>query len=83
MEEAVALLKAEIERAPSPGVIRVYTPNVTPLDVLAIENEWESVAQSEKWWTEHNADPGTADFYKRWHELRAGGGTNEFWNLVE
>ena len=83
MEEAAALLKAEIDRSRPSSVHRVYVPNVAPFDVLAVEGEWESVAESEKWFAEYGASPGWADFQKQFVELRASGGTNEYWELVE
>ena len=83
MEEAAALLKAEIDRSRPSSVHRVYVPNIAPFDVLAAEDEWESLAESEKWWAEYAAGPGFADFQNHWVELDAGGGTHEYWNLVE
>ena len=82
MDEALALFKAEVERYPGPGATRVYGPSTSPFDVLAIENEFESYAQLEAFFAERSADPGTADFYKQWGELRAGGGTSEVWTLA-
>jgi hypothetical protein len=83
LEEAVAVLRAEVERAQSPGATRIYWGGVAPLDVVAIESEYESEAQYETWSAEHWADPGTAVFMKHWNELRAGGGTNQLWTLAE
>jgi hypothetical protein len=83
MEDALALVKAENAEGGEFRAVRVYTPNIAPFDVLAIEFEVESVAQADRMWDEWFTSDRAADFMPKWVDVTAGGGTNEYWNLEE
>ena len=85
-QEAVELITAEIaadrERGYS-GAVRIYTPSIGRFDQLAVEWEYEDLAEYEKGWAEWRAQPTTAEFMKKWLQLTKGGGINEIWDLAE
>jgi hypothetical protein len=87
MEETVALVwdavAAERERDGWSGPVRVYTPSIGTFDQLAVEWEYEDLAQYEKGWAEWSARSTTAAFMEKWVGLTKGGGTNEIWDLAE
>ena len=83
MEEAVALVKAAIEgnKGYKHGY-RIYTPEIGPFDVLAVEWEFESLEDQQKSWAEWAARPDTPVFMEKWNEVFERGGSGEIWNLV-
>jgi hypothetical protein len=84
MEDALALAKAEIDKGGMESrAVRLYSPNVAPLDVLAVEWEWDSLAQREQEWAKWLATDAAAAFAPKWADVIAGGGTEEIWNLAE
>ena len=82
MEGVVALVLAEIEKSGPPNT-RVFTPNKGPRDVLAIEWEFESLAECEKFWADWLAKPETPAFMEKWNDAVERGGTDEIWTLAE
>ena len=81
MEELVALLVADREQT---GIAyRLYTPDIGPFDVIAIEVEFENLEAYEKGWAEWFARPENAAFMEKWYALTESGGNNEIWTLVE
>jgi hypothetical protein len=87
MEEAVALVleevAAESERGGMSGPVRVYTSSIGTFDQMAVEWEYEDLAEYEKRWAEWGARPTTTAFIQKWLELTKGGGSNEIWDLAE
>lgn len=87
MEEAVALVLGEIaadsERGGYTGRIRVYTSSIGTFDQMAVEWEYQDLAEYEEMWAEWAALPTTAAFMQKWIELVKEGGTNEIWDLAE
>jgi len=81
MEEVVALLVADRER--TGNTFRLYTSDIGPFDVVAIEIEFESLEEYEKGWAEWRARPEVAAFMEKWYDLTESGGNNEIWTLVE
>ena len=82
MPEIVAMLKALRESLDSDHHIRrIYTPNIAPIDILAVEWEYESLEDYEKAWADWLDNPRRAEFMEKWWELTESGGTNELWDL--
>ena len=81
MEDLVAMMKAEWERLNVPITFRVYTPRIAPFDFVAIELEFGSLEDYEKFWTDWNGRPETVEFMEKLNKLTESGGTNEIWNL--
>jgi len=79
MEELVALAKSEGEK--EGWSCRIYSPNKAPRDTLVVEWEFESLAESEKYWAEWWAKPETAALMEKWYALTERGGNEEIWNL--
>ena len=77
MEEAVKLVKAEIERTASKGT--VYTAEFGPFDVMVVDFPVETLVEYQKTWAEWTATPEAAKFFEKWFTLTERGGTNEFW----
>ncbi len=82
IEEAAALIKAEVARVDIPNAQRIYTPMIAPFGVLVYEAEYENLEEYEKSWTEWGASPEAAAFLEEWNVLTETGGTNEIWELV-
>ncbi len=81
MEDLVAMMKAEQERLNIPSTFRVYTPRIAPFDFVAMELEFGSLEDYEKFWTDWEARPETVEFMEKFNKLTESGGTNEIWNL--
>ena len=86
-QEAVELLAGEIaaekERGGYSGTTRIYTSSIGQFDQVAVEWEYEDLAEYEKGWAEWEARPTTARVMEKWLELTKSGGTNEIWDLAE
>ena len=81
MQELVALAKSFDESA---GITaRTYTSRIGRHDTLVGEQEFESLAEMEKFWEEWSARPDTPAFMEKWLALTERGGTTEIWDLVE
>lgn len=87
MQDAVKLaakeIAAERERSGYTGRARICTSSIGQFDQMAIEWEYENLAEYEMFWADWSARPTTPEFMKKWLELTKGGGTNEIWDLVE
>jgi hypothetical protein len=83
MEEAVALVKEETKRAKHPYASRIYTSHLGTHDILAIEEEFETFEEYERYWTEWNASPEAAVFMEKFIGLTERGFINEIWRLKE
>ena len=79
----VEMLKAARAAGDNTERMRIYTPRVAPLNVVAFDFEFENLAELDEFWTEWSAAPETAAFLEKWNQLMAGGGSDEVWNLVE
>jgi len=79
-DEALALVK---EWVGSDHPVRIYEDLAGPTFTLAVEMEFESMAEQERFSTEWVATPEFAAFYEKWCELIRGPGCREFWVLVE
>jgi hypothetical protein len=86
-QELVALVLGEIaadrERGGHTGPTRVYTSSIETFDQVALEWEYQDLAEYWKHWAEWFARPITAAFMQKWLELTKEGGTNEIWTLAE
>ena len=82
LEEAAALMRAEVERTALPNTQRICIPVVAPFDLLVYEAEYENLEEYERLWTEWGASPEAAVFMEKWNALTEIGGTNEIWELV-
>ncbi len=87
MEEAVALVLGEIaadsERGGYTGRIRVYTSSIGTFDQMAVEWEYQDLAEYENRWAEWGAQQTTPALMQKFLELTKEGGTNEIWTLEE
>ena len=80
MEKILGLLKENREKT---GVdSRLYQIDIGTYNQIAIELEFETMADYEKGWAEWNARPDTPAFMEKWLEWTKGG-TNEIWQLVK
>ena len=84
--DAVAVLKEMLQLATSKfkGLTgRIYTPSIGPFDTLAMEGEYESLAEYERIQAEFFALPEVALLMEKWLEATETGGTHEIWDLEE
>ena len=82
VDEMVALLRPYLQDADG-SLKRVYTPNLSPYDVVVGEFEYESLAALESDWNEWNASDEAADFMPKFLALREGSSNSEVWTLAE
>jgi hypothetical protein len=83
MQEAVAMVTAEIEKEPPPHAVRVYSPGTGSWDEITLEFEFESVAQSDEHWEQWLAKPGTTEYLAKFNELMTPPTRSEFRNITE
>ena len=83
LDEAVALDKAEWERMSPPHGFRMYVPVIGPRDVFAIEVEFESLSEYERFRAEKLATAEHAVFAERICGLLETGGCTEIWRLAQ
>jgi hypothetical protein len=86
MEDAVALHRkeqaAESELSGYSGTVRLYVSETGKSDRLAIEWEYEDLAEYAKRWADWRARPTTAAFMEKWYGL-VKGWVNEIWNVPD
>ena len=84
MDDARALIQEAVRAKPS-GVtrsVRCYVIEFGAWNLLALEAEFETLAECERLFAEWLASL-SPEFWKKWNELRDQGGSNELWTLVE
>jgi hypothetical protein len=80
-EQALAFLK---ERAAGSDVpIRIYVDEAGPTFTVAVEMEYESMAERERLSAEQQATPESAALFEKWCAFLRGPGCRELWRLVE
>jgi hypothetical protein len=78
-QEAIDLLR---EGAKDSGTrYRILSSSYGRFDEIALEVEFETMAQMEQFWAEFDAAPGSMDLLARWNDLTEPGGLNEVWVL--
>jgi hypothetical protein len=81
-EQAVVdLIKDEMEAVGSEIVSRVYRSHFSPLGVVIHEMEFEDMAEREAFWAEWREKRATPEFWQKWGEIVAPGGSVEIWQL--
>jgi hypothetical protein len=78
VEDAIAWMKA----LQFPKPIRIVTSLSGPFNVLAIEIEFESLAESERLMAEWAGRSDSAQLLAKWHEINKSG-VNEYWQVVD
>jgi hypothetical protein len=83
MPRLVELIKKEIEgNTVFTRSYRIYTPYISPHDVIVIEWEYENLQELQAAWGAWRAKPDTSEFWEKWRELTDGGGKREIWELA-
>jgi hypothetical protein len=83
MEEAKALLKEALQWWPADtGAVRHYASHFGTLNQLAMEGEFQSLADCDRAWTEWGAKM-PPDWARRWNDAAETGGSNEIWTILE
>jgi hypothetical protein len=76
--ELVELLKGWVKGAGVQG--RVLTPGYANWDMVALDVEWETQEDLDKFWAEYDrSQPGCAEFHERVSDLRESGSTRVRW----
>jgi LPS sulfotransferase NodH len=83
LEEVVALIMAETKRVGQTPVVRLYLPEIAAFDQIAMEWEFENLAEYQRFWEEWFASPQGVAFLEKWNDLTETGGANEIWTLAE
>ena len=78
-QEAIELLCQTAKGSRYP--YRICSSYYGAFDAIALEVEFESIAQMEEAWAEINAQPGMAEFMTQWYAATKSGGANEVWIL--
>ena len=83
-EAAVKIPKEETEaNTPFKHSYRIYTPGISPQNVVVIEWEYEDLKDMQVCWDSWYAERGTPEFDEKWNKLIDGGGHRETWDLTE
>ena len=83
MPQALAMVSAEIERVSPPHAVRVYSPGTGSWDEITLELEFESVAESDEFWEQYRANPGTSEYLAKFSELTTPPTRGEFRSIME
>ncbi len=78
---AAELARAERERVG--GTHRIYLSYLGRYDTIAMDFDFEDLAEMESFWSEWFATPEAAAFLKEWNGLLEADRTNEIWTLIE
>jgi hypothetical protein len=78
-QEAIDLLRGATKGARHK--YRICSSYYGAFDAIALEVEFESLAQMEEAWAEVNAQPEMAEFLNKWYAATQPGGSNEVWIL--
>lgn len=78
-QEAIDLLRDATQDAHYK--YRICSSYFGAFDAVALEVEFESIAQMEEAWADVNAQPEMAEFLSKWHTATKSGGSNEVWLL--
>jgi hypothetical protein len=87
-DEAVALLQ-EARQISQSSVgfadtqFRIYTSEFGPFDTIVLETEHEHLAAYEHYWDAAFSHPTIPEWFTRWKQVTAPGGSNEIWRVVE
>ncbi len=81
-QEIIALIMETQASIPEQSV-RITTPEFGPFDTLALEFDFATLADYERFWTEFFERPETAEMMAQWDELVETGGSNELWRVAE
>jgi hypothetical protein len=82
MDDAVELFKAIRATVENPDAMRIYRDRLGPNNTIALEYEFESLAEYEEKSAEWNSRY-LVEFVPRIVELAVAGGNREIWDLVE
>ena len=78
---AAELARAERERVG--GTHRIYLSYLGRYDTIAMDFDFEDLAEMEAFWSEWFDTPESAAFLKEWNGLLEADRTNEIWTLIE
>lgn len=82
LEEACALVLAEIKRVNWHRPIRLYTSKMGRFNTLATENDFANLAEYEQYWQDWLAQPEAHAFIEKWDPLQEAAGVQELWDLA-
>jgi hypothetical protein len=74
---------AAAEREQTGGTHRIYLSYLGRYDTIAMEFEFEGLAEMEAFWDRWFATPEADAFLEKWNDLLEAERTNEIWTLVE
>ena len=80
LKKVVELLKEALKRSDFLGAARIYIPEFSDFDVVAVEMEFEDWKQYHKFW--EAARGGDPEWWERWFASTENGGANEIWHLA-
>ncbi len=77
------MLKEEIEgHTDFTHSYRIYSPDISPYDVVVVEWEYEDLQEMRAVWDTWFAKPSTPEFFEKLFELTERGGHREIWGLA-
>lgn len=79
MDEALSMLKDENIFAPFTR--RIFSPFISPRDVVVIDLDFEDMAEHDQIWGEVFANKEWDAWLAKWDEIRAGQSSNHLWTL--
>ena len=83
LEEATALVAAELKRNKPPHGCRIYTPDIgVPHDRACTEWEFTDMNEREQFWRNWLAQPEAQAFFEKYQPLLESGELHEIWTLI-
>ena len=86
-KEVVDLIKAAIEANIEAGSVptgsyRIYTPEIGPFNVVAVEWEYKDLEEMQADWEAWETNLATSEFWEQWFSVTERGGEREIWQLA-
>ena len=80
LDAPLSALREEVGKAPHAA--RLYAPSIGAFDTIAVELEFESLAEYEQFIGPYFARLAETGFFERWNQMTVSGGENAIWELV-
>lgn len=82
-DRAIRMAVEELNRMKWDRPSRLHRAKTGRFATLALEMEFESLAEYEKFWADWDASPESSAFQEKWNDVNETGGSHELWQIVE
>ena len=81
-DRVIEMIHGEETRSERQGTMRVYQCTFGPGDTIAMELDFEDMAELQAFWQSWFARPTTPAFFEEWNQIVKHTVSNEVWDLV-